>query len=256
MLNDQTIYNAAADRWWTDAPRWVRALHSMVPARLAWFDQFLDWKGADILDLGAAGGFMSEALHDRGARVTGIDPAAQAIAAATAHARQTGRETIRYDVGVGEALPYQDRRFDAVVCVDVLEHVTDLAKVLAETARVLKPGGWFLFDTINRNPLARLVTVTLAERLLGVLPRGTHDPAMFIRPAELRVQLAAQGLAPGPMTGFGPVWIGARGQLRFARLPGTAIMYMGAARRTPAQKLPTRKSPAREQPTRKTPARG
>ncbi|MCR9085921.1 MAG: bifunctional 2-polyprenyl-6-hydroxyphenol methylase/3-demethylubiquinol 3-O-methyltransferase UbiG [Rhodobacteraceae bacterium] len=228
LRNDLTIYDAEAEAWWSDSARWVRTLKNMVPGRMAYFDGFTDWQGAAVLDLGCAGGFMAEALDDRGARVTGIDPAAQAIDAARAHAAQTGRE-IAYDVGVGEALPYPEDAFDHVVCVDVLEHVSDLPRVLAEVARVLKPGGLFLFDTINRNPLARFATITMAENVLGLLPRGTHDPAMFIKPGELRDALTAAGLVPGRFTGLGPRGITRRGDFTFGRLPGTAIIYMGTA---------------------------
>ena len=171
MRNDLTIYDRVADRWWSDDIRWVRTLKNLVPGRFAWFDRQIDWQRKAVLDLGCAGGFMAEALAARGARVTGIDPAAQAIDAARAHAR-TGGLRIGYDVGVGEALPYDDASFDAVVCVDVLEHVADLNKVLAEVARVLRPGGMFLFDTINRNPLARLATITIAEDRVAPVAAG------------------------------------------------------------------------------------
>ena len=228
--NDLTIYDKVAADWWSDDIRWVRTLKNMVPGRLSYFDKFMDWQGKSVLDLGCAGGFMAEALAERGAHVTGIDPAAEAIAAAQAHARQ-GNHDIRYDVGVGEALPYTDAQFDAVVCVDVLEHVSDLQKVLDETARVLKPGGLFLFDTINRNPLARLAVITMAEDVLGLLPKGTHDPAMCIKPAELKAALAKSGFQVGALTGLGPRGINRRLDFTFGRLPGTAIIYMGTARK-------------------------
>jgi 2-polyprenyl-6-hydroxyphenyl methylase/3-demethylubiquinone-9 3-methyltransferase len=230
LRNDLSIYDVYARDWWSDEVRWIRTLKNMVPGRLSWFDRFIDWTGREVLDLGCAGGFMAEALHDRGASVTGIDPAAEAVAAARAHAAQSGR-TIRYDTGVGEALPYADARFDAVVCVDVLEHVTDLDRVLAEVERVLRPGGLFLFDTINRNTLSRLAVITAAEDLLGLLPQGTHDPALFIRPGEIRAALTGAGLIPGRFTGLGPRGVNRRGDFTFGRLPGTAIIYMGTARK-------------------------
>lgn len=228
MRNDLTIYDSVADHWWSEDVRWLRTLRNMVPARLAYFDRLTDWRDRAVLDLGCAGGFMAEAMHDRGARVTGIDPAAKAIASARAHAEQGARD-IRYDIGVGEALPYEDGSFDVVVCVDVLEHVTDLGKVLDEVGRVLRPGGLFLFDTINRNALSRLVVVTIAENLLGLLPRGTHDAALFIKPAELRQALELSGFSVGPMTGLGPRGMTLKGDFVFGRLPGTAIIYMGSA---------------------------
>lgn len=230
MRNDLTIYDKVADHWWSDDIRWVRTLKNLVPGRLSWMDRQIDWAGRDVLDLGCAGGFMAEALDDRGARVTGIDPAADAIGAARGHAAQTGRN-IRYDVGVGEDLPYGDAAFDAVVCVDVLEHVRDLPLVLSQVARTLRPGGLFLFDTINRNLLARLATITVAEDILRLLPKGTHDPAMFIKPAELRAAMGMAGLQPGPFTGLGPRGINRRLDLTFGPLPLTAILYMGIARK-------------------------
>lgn len=228
--NKLEIYDDVAAHWWSDDIRWVRTLKNMVPGRLKWFDTHIDWQGKDVLDLGCAGGFMAEALDDRGARVTGIDPAKDAIAAASAHAQDTGRD-IRYDVGLGEALPYADASFDAVVCVDVLEHVQSLPRVISETARVLRPGGLFLFDTINRTPVARLATITMAEDVLKLLPKGTHDPDMFIKPSELRVELENAGFAVGKMVGLGPRGINGRGDITFGRVPGTMIIYMGTARK-------------------------
>ena len=228
--NDLTIYDTVAADWWSDDIRWVRTLRNLVPGRLRWMDRQIDWQGRDVLDLGCAGGFMAEALDARGARVTGIDPAEKAIAAARAHAAQE-RRGIAYDVGVGEALPYAAASFDAVVCVDVLEHVQDLDRVLAEVARVLRPGGLFLFDTINRNRVARLATITLAEDLLQLLPKGTHDPEMFIKPKELSAALETAGLKPGPFTGLGPRGVNRRFDLVFGPLPLTAVLYMGSARK-------------------------
>lgn len=226
--NNLKIYDDVADRWWSDDIRWVRTLKNMVPGRLSYFDTLIDWQDKAVLDLGCAGGFMAEALAQRGARVTGIDPATEAIKAARTHAA-TVDLCISYDVGVGEQLPYEDGSFDAIVCVDVLEHVEDLEKVLLEVARVLVPGGVFLFDTINRNPLAKVATITVAEDILGLLPKGTHDPSMFIKPSELKAALEAAGLAPGPITGLGPRGMNRRGDLIFGRLPLTGIIYMGSA---------------------------
>ena len=116
-----------------------------------------------------------------------------------------------------------------MVCVDVLEHVEDLDKVIAESARVLKPGGLFLFDTINRNLLARLVVINMAEDVLKLLPKGTHDPARFIRPEEIRAVFERHGLAPKAFTGLGPRSIDRQGDFTFGRLPFTGILYMGSA---------------------------
>jgi len=232
MRNDLTIYDKVADRWWSDDIRWVRTLKNLVPAWLEWFDRLIDWQGRDVLDLGCAGGFMAEAMAVRGAHVTGIDPANDVIDVARAHAR-AGDLRIGYDVGVGEALPYGGASFDAVACVDVPEHVADLYRVLAEVDRTLRPGGLVLFDTINHNPLARLATITMAEDVLRLLPRGTHDPAIFIKPRELCAAMLGAGLVPGAITGLGPRGINRRFDLTFGPLPLTAILYMGIARKPP-----------------------
>ncbi|MEO0747355.1 MAG: bifunctional 2-polyprenyl-6-hydroxyphenol methylase/3-demethylubiquinol 3-O-methyltransferase UbiG [Pseudomonadota bacterium] len=226
--NDLTIYDDVADQWWSDDIKWVRTLKSMVPGRLKWFDRHIDWAGKRVLDLGCAGGFMAEALTEKGAIVTGIDPAAQAIDAARVHAAQAGRE-IRYDVGVGEDLPYEDASFDAIVCVDVLEHVADLDQVLREVERVLVPGGRFLFDTINRNAISRLAVITMAEDVLRLLPKGTHDPALFIKPLELKSALERAGFAVGPCVGLGPRGLNRRGDFTFGPLPLRLVIYMGFA---------------------------
>ena len=226
--NDLSIYDRVADQWWSDEVRWVRTLKNLVPGRLAWFDRHIDWRDKSVLDLGCAGGFMAEALTTKGARVTGIDPAADSVAAARSRATLVGQD-IQYDVGVGEALPYAETAFDAVVCVDVLEHVADLAKVASEVARVLRPGGMFLYDTINRNLLSRLATITVAEDILGLLPKGTHDPELFIKPKELARELTNAGLVAGPQTGLGPRGINRRGDFVFGPLPLKSVIYMGMA---------------------------
>ena len=89
--NDLSIYNRVADQWWSDEVRWVRTLKNLVPGRLAWFDRYIDWADKDVLDLGCAGGFMAEALASKGARVTGIDPASDAIEAAKSRATLVGQ---------------------------------------------------------------------------------------------------------------------------------------------------------------------
>ena len=230
MRNDLSIYRTYAPNWWDGSQKFLRLLHNLVPARLAHFDAIVGtWRGKTVLDLGCGGGFMAEALARRGASVIGVDPSDAAIAAAAAHA---GAEAlaIDYRVGTGEAIPLPDNGADCVVCVDVLEHVADLEAVLDEIARILKPGGLFLFDTINRTTIAALVIVHLGESVFRLLPRGTHDPEKFIRPAELSAKLEERGFAAGPLVGLGPRGLDRRLDFTFGRLPSVQIMYMGHAR--------------------------
>ena len=226
--NDLSIYDRYAKHWWDGSQRWLRTLQNIVPARMKYFDWEMQWQGKTVLDLGCGGGFMSEALAARGAIVTGIDPAAGAIAIAKQHAGAQGLP-IRYVVGSGEALPLDDHCMDCVVCVDVLEHVADLDVVLDEVKRVLKPGGKFLFDTINRTMLATLFVVHFGETVLRLLPKGTHDPAMFIPPKQLQDMLAARGFSNIKMSGFGPRGLDRKLDVTFGRLPMLSVMYIGHA---------------------------
>jgi 2-polyprenyl-6-hydroxyphenyl methylase/3-demethylubiquinone-9 3-methyltransferase len=228
--NDLSIYDTYAENWWDGSQRWLRTLQNLVPARLNHFDRVASWRGKNVLDLGCGGGFMSEALALRGANVVGIDPAEKAIAIAQRHATHHDL-SIRYLVGTGERLPVADASLDYVVCVDVLEHVADLGQVINEVRRVLRPESLFLFDTINRTWLARLVLVFFGERIFRILPIGTHDPAKFIKPAELATMLAARGFTVSDFTGLGPRGLNSKLDFVFGVLPSTSIMYMGPATR-------------------------
>jgi 2-polyprenyl-6-hydroxyphenyl methylase/3-demethylubiquinone-9 3-methyltransferase len=227
IRNDLSIYDASAD-WWGGRTRWLRALQNLVPPRLAYFDPVVgDWTGRQVLEVGCGGGFMAEELARRGAAVTGVDPSEAAIAAAKEHA-ETGGLKIRYLVGPGESLPFPDSQFDVVVCVDVLEHVQDLNRVIAEIRRVLHPSGLLLFDTINRTPLASFVMVTIGEQLTRMVPRGAHDPTMFIRPEELRRTLENAGFEVGRFAGMGPRGLNRRLDVTFGFIPTLAIQYLAS----------------------------
>jgi ubiquinone biosynthesis O-methyltransferase len=224
-----SMYDTGAEDWWTGKTRWLRLLHNMVPPRLAYFTPIVgDWRDKSVLDLGCGGGFMAEPLARQGAHVIGVDPSVPAIAMARRHAKMSGL-SIDYRVGTGEHLPVAERAVDIVLCVDVLEHVRDLDAVISEIRRVLKPGGLFLFDTINRTWLARLVIVGLGERVLRLGPQGTHDPALFIKPEELRAKLKERNLAIASLAGIGPRGLNRRFDVTFGPLPTTAIAYIGHA---------------------------
>jgi ubiquinone biosynthesis O-methyltransferase len=228
--NDLSIYDTYASQWWDGSQRWLRTLQNLVPARLKYFDSFTNWQGTDVLDLGCGGGFMAVALAERGATVTGIDPAEKAIAIANLHVASQNLG-IRYLVGSGEHIPLADQSMDRVVCVDVLEHVANLHQVISEVRRVLRPDGLFLFDTINRTWIANLIVVFLGERIFKILPLGTHDPAKFIKPAELANLLEEQGFRVSPFVGLGPIGLNLKLDFVFGTLPTTSVMYMGHAAR-------------------------
>jgi len=230
---DIAIFAEHGPGWWTSDRYLLKGLRALVKPRMKWFGQMgAAWPGQRVLDLGCGGGFMAEAMAEEGADVIGVDPALPALKAAREHAAERNLH-ITYDAGRGEAIPLPNDSVDRVVCVDVLEHVDDVARCCREIARVLKPGGLFLFDTINRTTLARWVVIGLYERVFRFAPRGTHAEHKFVRPDELRRHLDAAGLRSDRMTGLGPIGFNWRGEPVFSRLPFLAVNYMGVATREP-----------------------
>jgi 2-polyprenyl-6-hydroxyphenyl methylase/3-demethylubiquinone-9 3-methyltransferase len=207
---DNGVYERLGESWW-DETSVLNLLHgSVTPGRFAYFRGVLArhfGAGADglrVLDIGCGGGFLAEEFAALGCGVTGVDPSSASVGAARAHAARRGLR-IDYRVGGGEELPAPDAAFDVACCCDVLEHVPDVDRVISETARVLKPGGLYLFDTINRTRTSKLLAIKAAQqwpltRLSGI---AFHDWDMFITPAELAAVLERHGLAPGETTGLG-----------------------------------------------------
>jgi 2-polyprenyl-6-hydroxyphenyl methylase/3-demethylubiquinone-9 3-methyltransferase len=201
MPNDLEIYNRDASTWWTPGSR-LYSLSYFNPPRFSYFDRFvLDWKGMKVLDVGCGGGFTSEFMAKKGAVVSGIDLSHASIEEARRHAASSELE-IDYRHGPAEEIPYQDGTFDAVVCVDVLEHVRNVEKVILEVHRVLRDGGLFLFDTINKTPKSKIVMVWLLERLQRRVPKGAHDWRLFIRPERLAGMLRNAGFEDLDIKGF------------------------------------------------------
>jgi 2-polyprenyl-6-hydroxyphenyl methylase / 3-demethylubiquinone-9 3-methyltransferase len=210
MPADNTLYDQPGDIWWDERQPLHAIRTSLNPARMSYLRAALAAQGTDpggkvIVDVGCGGGLLAEELAALGAQVIGVDPAAASIATAREHASQA-RLDIDYRVGRGEQLPVQDGVADVVCCVDVLEHVADLDAVIAETARVLKPGALYLYDTINRTRLSKLVMIKLSQEWAATawMPPGLHDWDQFITPAELGGILARHNLESRGMTGIAP----------------------------------------------------
>lgn len=186
-------FEAQAGKWW-DPHGPYRALHAMNPARLGYIASILDPAGRDVLDVGCGGGLLAEALAGRGARVVGIDAGSVAIDAARTHLATSGL-AVDYRVTTAEQLAETETaRFDLVTCMELLEHVPRPDILVGACASMLRPHGYLVVSTINRTLPAYLGAVLGAEYLLRLLPRGTHNYAQFIRPAELERWLRAAGL--------------------------------------------------------------
>ena len=194
-------FSDLAHRWWDPAGEF-RPLHEINPLRLEWIERHAPLDGRDVLDVGCGGGILAEAMARRGARVTGIDMAEKPLRVAELHLLESGA-AVRYARASAEDYARSHPEgFDVLTCMEMLEHVPDPASAVAACARLLRPGGRAFFSTINRNPKAYLFAVIGAEYVLGLLPRGTHDYARFIRPSELARWCRDAGLREVELVGM------------------------------------------------------
>ncbi|MEQ1591719.1 MAG: bifunctional 2-polyprenyl-6-hydroxyphenol methylase/3-demethylubiquinol 3-O-methyltransferase UbiG [Thiobacillaceae bacterium] len=194
-------FSELAHRWW-DPNSEFKPLHEINPLRLKWIDSMASIAGKKVLDVGCGGGILSEAMAAAGAHVSGIDLSEKALKIAKLHLLESG-QSVDYRLIAAEAFAEEmPGQFDVVTCMEMLEHVPDPASIVAACARLVKPGGWVFFSTLNRNPKSYLFAVIGAEYLLKLLPRGTHDYAKFITPAELARMARNAKLTTGPLTGM------------------------------------------------------
>ena len=194
-------FESIASRWW-DPTSEFRPLHEINPLRLDYVDERASLQGKTVLDAGCGGGILAESMAARGAKVTGIDLGGANIEVARLHLLESGLEVDYREVAVEQLADESPASFDVVTCMEMLEHVPDPASVIAACGRLVKPGGLVFLSTINRNPKAYLYAVVGAEYVLGILPKGTHDYAKFIRPSELGTWLRTAGLDLEDMTGL------------------------------------------------------
>jgi 2-polyprenyl-6-hydroxyphenyl methylase/3-demethylubiquinone-9 3-methyltransferase len=186
-------FDALASRWW-DPEGDFKALHDINPVRLQYVQDKSEVLAAPVLDVGCGGGILSESLAHAGAVVTGIDMADGPLAVARLHALETSAK-VEYLAITAETLAAERGAvFGTVTCMEMLEHVPDYVSTVQACADLAVPGAKLIFSTINRNPKAYAMAVLGAEYVLRLLPRGTHDYAKFIRPAELAAAIRQAGL--------------------------------------------------------------
>jgi 2-polyprenyl-6-hydroxyphenyl methylase/3-demethylubiquinone-9 3-methyltransferase len=232
-------YDSIARLWWSEDEGSTATIRYLInPVRFNYFKKILDarytsgYVGKEALDVGCGGGFLSEELSRLGLSVTGVDPSGESIGVAREHAAQGGL-SIDYRVSCGEKLPFADESFDMVFCCDVLEHVSDLGRVVSEISRVLRPGGIFFFDTINRTMISRIVVIYFTQECgLTAFGRGDdHLWSMFIKPAELRVLMSRNAMIIADLKGIAPRRMKPSHLLELYRASRKKISYRELARR-------------------------
>jgi len=194
-------FDKLAASWW-DPQGESRPLHDLNPVRLNYVAERVALKGARVLDVGCGGGLLSEALAAAGAQVTGIDLAPRVLDVARLHLHESNLQVDYREISVESLAQGLPAAFDAITCMEMLEHVPDPGSVIAACTMLLKPGGRLFLSTLNRTPLAFGVAIVGAEYALNLLPRGTHHYAQFIRPAEMAAALRDAGLELEDVSGL------------------------------------------------------
>ncbi len=194
-------FSQLAHRWW-DPNSEFKPLHEINPLRLNYIKELAGMEDKTVVDVGCGGGILSESMAASGANVTGIDLSKKALKVAKLHLLESGHQ-VEYRKITAESLSKEKpQHYDIVTCMEMLEHVPDPMSVVQSCAELVKPGGWVFFSTINRNPKAYVYAIIGAEYVLNILPRGTHEYAKFIKPAELARMARNAGLSSKEIIGL------------------------------------------------------
>lgn len=220
-------FGELAHRWW-DPESDFKPLHQINPLRLEWINGLCPLAGKTVLDVGCGGGILTDSMARRGAMALGIDLSTKPLKVAQLHAMEAGTENVEYrEIAVEALAAERPASFDAVTCMEMLEHVPDPASVVQALATLVRPGGWVFLSTLNRNFKSFMLAIVGAEYVLKMLPAGTHDYARFIRPSELAQYCRDAGLELHSSKGltFNPI------TQRYRLGSDTDVNYLLACRR-------------------------
>ncbi|MDQ3289574.1 MAG: bifunctional 2-polyprenyl-6-hydroxyphenol methylase/3-demethylubiquinol 3-O-methyltransferase UbiG [Pseudomonadota bacterium] len=194
-------FDALAARWW-DPGGPQKALHALNPPRLAYVATRVPLRGAQVLDVGCGAGLLSEAMARDGAEVVALDLAPELLKVARLHGLESGVRVDYRQQSVESLAAETPGHFDAITCMEMLEHVPDPGAIIAACASLLKPGGQLFVSTLNRTPAAFALAIVGAEYVARLLPKGTHQYRDFIRPSELAAWLRESGLKLQDVSGL------------------------------------------------------
>ncbi len=194
-------FGAQAERWW-DRNGEFKTLHDINPLRIQFIQDFIDLQGSRIVDVGCGGGILTEGLAKKGAIMLGIDLSEELIDIADLHGLESGVTAQYQKISAEDLAEAEPSGFEHVVCMEMLEHVPDPGSIIDACAKMVKPGGYVFFSTLNRQPKAYLLAIIAAEHLLKMVPAGTHDYKTFIKPSELTQSARNAGLELQDMIGI------------------------------------------------------
>lgn len=194
-------FEELASKWW-DKNSEFKPLHDINPLRVGFIDRIARLAEKKVLDVGCGGGILAESMAQRGSEVTGIDMGAAPLKVAKLHGLESGVNVTYKQITVEELAEEQPESFDVVTCMEMLEHVPDPSSIVQACAKLCKPGGKVFFSTLNRNPKSYLFAILGAEKVLKLVPDGTHDFKKFIRPSELGTWIRNSGLTNTDICGM------------------------------------------------------
>lgn len=183
--NEIEKFSAIASRWW-DPDGEFKPLHQINPLRLSYIEEASEGLfGKQVLDVGCGGGILAESMARKGAIVDAIDMAGESLEIAKLHSLESGVDVNYRMITAEEHAAQHPQKYDVVTCMEMLEHVPEPGSIIQACSEMVKPGGLVFFSTLNRNIKSYLLAIVGAEYILGLVPKGTHDHAKFIKPAEL-----------------------------------------------------------------------